>query len=152
MPYMEVGQFKGKPILRELVDRAVGIEINFGPNGYGTVHGDKVLEAFSPLQKVIRGEWLVPFLVVVQPGGILPYHRDFPEPITGQVRYHLVLQSNPDCWSWHDHQWQQLKSGWLYTMEPSKYHSSVNFGSEDRIHFVVDILEPNRTSAAKAAV
>ena len=55
-------------------------------------------------------------------------------------RFHLVIQTNPDCWMLHDGQWQQLEPGGIYTLDPLIPHASVNWGNEPRVHFVVDVL------------
>lgn len=62
-------------------------------------------------------------------------HQD--APITGK-RYHLPLQTNPGCWSFHDGDWQQLHEGRIYQMDPTKSHGAVNWGSEIRLHLIID--------------
>lgn len=73
--------------------------------------------------------------------GLLPSqqivaHRD--PPIDG-LRYHLVLQTNPGCWSFSGGRWQQLKVGKIYEMDPTEEHGAVNWGSETRLHLMIDV-------------
>lgn len=82
-------------------------------------------------------------LLGIKPGGVIPLHKDNPSAENNinesLVRYHLVLQTNAKCWNFHDGSWQQLQTGYLYTMDPHKEHASVNWGSTTRWHLILDI-------------
>lgn len=84
-------------------------------------------------------------LIALRPGGHIPLHADdvatehAMEP--GLSRFHVVLQTNQDCWSLHNGSWQQLEVGGIYWMNPTKAHAAVNFGSTARYHLVIDTEE-----------
>lgn len=75
-------------------------------------------------------------VIALYPSAQLVAHCD--PPIKGS-RYHLPLQVNPDCWVFHDGMWQQLEAGRWYQMDPTKLHGAVNWGSEVRLHLIVDV-------------
>lgn len=74
----------------------------------------------------------------LKPDGHIPFHSDRIEDYHPN-RYHIVLQTNPHCWVYHDGVWQQLNRGGIYFMDPSKEHAALNFGSTIRLHLVVDV-------------
>jgi aspartyl/asparaginyl beta-hydroxylase (cupin superfamily) len=78
-------------------------------------------------------------LVVLRPGGNIGMHVDVPE-AEGLTRYHLVLSTNDRCWSYHDGDWQQLESGGIYTVDPTRLHASINWGESMRVHLVADVV------------
>lgn len=81
-------------------------------------------------------------LVGLLPSQQLVAHTD--PPISG-IRHHLPLQSNPGCWVFHDGVWQQLEVGRMYTMDPTKPHGAVNWGTELRLHLMIDVLPTRGT-------
>jgi hypothetical protein len=62
-------------------------------------------------------------------------HTDPPVP---NERYHIPIQSNADCWVFHDGVWQQLELGRCYAMDPTKPHGAVNWGATVRLHLLID--------------
>lgn len=66
------------------------------------------------------------------------------------TRYHLPIQTNNECWSLSGKAWRQLKKGWLYTLNPAEWHGSVNWGTEVRVHLVIDVREAALPSAPAA--
>jgi len=74
-------------------------------------------------------------VIALYPSSQLVAHRD--PPIKG-IRHHIPLQLNPGCWVFHDGLWQQLEVGCVYTMDPSLLHGAVNWGTEVRLHLMVD--------------
>ena len=77
-------------------------------------------------------------LVGLLPSQQIAAHAD--QPIQG-VRYHVPLQTNEGCWSFHGGQWIQLKVGKVYRMDPAEMHGAVNWGSEVRLHLMIDCEE-----------
>jgi hypothetical protein len=77
-------------------------------------------------------------LVGLWPSQQIVSHQD--EAIAG-VRHHLPLQTNPGCWSFHAGTWQQLEVGRIYQMDPTKPHGAVNWGSEIRLHLIIDTTD-----------
>jgi hypothetical protein len=75
-------------------------------------------------------------LVGLLPSQQIAAHAD--APIQG-VRYHIPLQVNDGCWSFHDGVWQQLKLGVVYQMDPTKPHGAVNWGETIRLHLMIDV-------------
>lgn len=147
--YYRVGTYAGRVPLQELADRLGQFEIAWAPTDYGTTvdHFVAVREGFSAdLQDALPGVWASSMLVVIRPEGHIRKHTDI---LDKGERYHLVLQTNEDCWNYHDGDWQQLEAGGIYTVDQSKQHFSINMGHELRIHLVVD-LEAAEAGAAKA--
>lgn len=56
----------------------------------------------------------------------------------GARRWHVPIQVNPACWSFHDNCWQQLEVGRRYLIDITKEHGAVNWGVGTRIHLLVD--------------
>lgn len=149
--YHRVGTYAGRVPLQELADRIGQFEIAWAPTDYGTTvdHFIAVREGFEPdLQDALPGVWASSMLVVIRPEGHIRFHVDVPQ-APNLERYHVVLQTNPRCWNYHDGVWQQLDAGGIYAVDPTKEHFSVNGGEQHRIHLVVD-LEAAETGVAKA--
>ena len=110
----------------------------WNPPGWGSTTSVRLQEDFGSL---VAGEWREALLIGMKPGGVIPLHTDalYKEPTK---RTHVVLSTNPDCWSFHDGIWQQLKEGSLYEMDQTFPHASVNLGKTTRFHLVVDTLNP----------
>src|SRR5690606_29005844 len=52
---------------------------------------------------VIPGEWALAQFIALKSGGFIHLHTDPPTDETkGRTRYHVVLQTNPYCWNYHD--------------------------------------------------
>lgn len=106
--------------------------------GWGSTTSVRLREDFGSL---LPGEWREALLIGMKPGSLVPLHVDalYKEPTT---RTHVVLSTNPDCWSLHDGVWQQLEEGTLWEMDQTLPHASVNLGKTIRWHLVVDTLKP----------
>lgn len=74
--------------------------------------------------------------IVLEPSAQIVVHVD--PPILG-TRHHVPLQTNEDCWTYHDGTWEQLALGECYTMDPTLPHGAVNWGSRRRIHLILDL-------------
>jgi hypothetical protein len=75
-------------------------------------------------------------VVALWPSRQIVAHTDPPMPST---RYHLPLQTNDGCWSFHGGAWDRLLVGEWYEMDPTQVHGAVNWGSTVRIHLMVDL-------------
>ena len=106
--------------------------------GYRTVHGQEALYA-SYLRDTFPGTWARGFFSIIWKDGSIVPHLDS-DMRADATRFHLVIQTNPDCWMLHDGQWQQLEAGGIYTLDPLIPHASVNWGHSTRVHLVVDVL------------
>jgi hypothetical protein len=74
--------------------------------------------------------------VVLYPSSQLVRHQD--PPIAG-VRYHVPLVLNDGCWVFHGGTWQQLEVDQGYVMDPTVEHGAVNWGTNPRMHLMVDV-------------
>jgi hypothetical protein len=84
---------------------------------------------------------------IMEPGLVLPKHRDWIKPSTHQPlhpiieRWHLPIRTNPEC------RWWGEKTGfvrmehlyWCGPMPYWEYHTFENNGLTERIHLVVDL-------------
>lgn len=93
----------------------------------------------SLLVTVFLEPWTWVTIVALGPSQQIVAHRDQPLP-KGVFRYHIPLQSNPFCWSLSDGEWQKLQTGKIYRMAPDVLHGAVNWGSETRLHLMIDCL------------
>lgn len=75
-------------------------------------------------------------VAALYPSSQIVLHTD--APIRGR-RLHLPLQTNDGCWSVSDGVWQQLQVGFGYWLDPTRPHGAVNWGTEVRLHLVVDL-------------
>jgi hypothetical protein len=104
---------------------------------YCTTNSPETTSLYNPLlQDKFPGEWTKCFLAIIFPNGSIMPHKDLD--VAGQIRTHLVLQTNPDCWNMNDNIWTNLEEGGIYTMDQTLVHASINWGTEPRIHLVVD--------------
>ena len=90
------------------------------------------------LQTILPGPYGWFRLVGLQPSQQIVAHQD--PPIQAE-RYHLPLQSNPGCWTFHGGGWQRLEIGSLYRMNPVEEHGAVNWGEILRVHLLIDVLD-----------
>ena len=73
--------------------------------------------------------------------GLLPsqqiaLHAD--QSIAPAVRYHVVLRTNDQCWSFSEI-WQKLYERTIYRMDPAVPHGAVNWGETVRLHLMIDV-------------
>lgn len=129
-----------KPATANLLAQAIKTDISPGPGG---THMCADKEARFFLEPLLREHWpeLGPItyitVIAVYPGAQIQSHVDAPPK---GIRYHIPLQQNEGCWSFHDGAWQQLQLDRIYTMDPTKPHGAVNWGPTVRLHLIVDVL------------
>lgn len=75
-------------------------------------------------------------LVGLHPSQQIVAHTD---PAIAGLRYHIPLQTNPGCWAFSGGEWQQLGEGLIYQMDPTVLHGAVNWGTEVRLHLMIDV-------------
>ena len=139
--YKWTGSYDGPVPLKTLAERLESFVIAWAPSGYGTTteHGS-LGDVFPELRPYVQGEWPYVMGIVVKPsGGAIRLHKDTPSS-TGVRRHHVVLQTNPACWSFHDGEFQQLEEGGIYTLDETREHAAVNWGETERIHLVIDAV------------
>lgn len=123
--------------------RAVlGLDIKPGPGGSSMTDDPPTRALFATgvlATNYIPEPWTWITVVALYPSSQIVVHRDLPEVDT--VRYHIPLQTNDDCWCFHDGVWQQLPVGQIYSMNPREQHGAVNWGAEVRLHLMVDRVE-----------
>ena len=141
--YHRVGTYNGPIPLLELAGRLGALTLchNSDPGRYSTTtdHLVGTLELFSDIAPAIPGTWVSVMGIVIPPAGSIPLHADLPI-YDELIRYHLVVQTNPGCESYHDGTWQHLESGGIYSVDPTRLHESRNTGDTDRIHLVIDVV------------
>lgn len=126
--YVKVGQVDNLP--------SFDPNVCWNPPGWGSAKVDPSQIDFFPSPKLAM-------VMMLKPGGYIPFHRDNPAEengLSGSLeRFHLVIQTNQHCWNFHDGTWQRLDVGGVYQMDPFKEHASINLGDTMRVHFVVDV-------------
>lgn len=135
--YEKVGQYRGD--LNPLYELSSLPEYRDKPTGYQATDTSQealIEELFRPhLELVFPGNWGKLMIVRLLPNGHLPVHSD--GPIAGKW-HHLVLQNNEHCWNYHDGNWQQLEVGYIYQMDATLPHGSINWGDKPRVHFLIE--------------
>jgi hypothetical protein len=121
----------------ELRRLALSLNPQPGPGGSGMT--DDVLTAGrfeAVLKPFFPSSWWVCRVVSLWPSQQIPAHVD--ATIRGE-RHHIPLQTNDGCWSFSNGIWSQLEEGQDYTMDPTQPHGAVNWGSELRLHLMLDV-------------
>lgn len=77
-------------------------------------------------------------LVILGPSQQIPAHKD-PALPGGWVRHHFVLWANDRCYTYNRGIWRYRPEGEHYVMDPSEWHGAVNWGSEARVHLLIDV-------------
>lgn len=134
MAYLDRGHALSATDVEDVLDTITRAGITPGPGGSRIV----------PLESPQIAAWVretdrslrTLAAVGLWPSSQLVAHRD--APITGR-RFHLPIQTNPDCWSFHDGVWSQLQVGKAYEMDPTGWHGAVNWGTEIRWHLMIDL-------------
>lgn len=124
--------------LDEFVRRAQSLDIAPGPGGSRFSDYDASLPALAPaidLLDIFRPVERIA-VVALYPSSQIVAHVDA-NPDQWR-RFHIPLQLNDRCWVFHDGDWQQLVVGRVYQMDPTKVHGAVNWGTEVRLHLLVD--------------
>ena len=143
MAYKDEGEWLGSWDCTDFVEQVRKHDatlIDTHPRGYRDADRDAVRGLFGDyLQMCLLPNeslsWCT--LATVFPGGVITLHSDGTR---GYVRRHLVLQTNPLAWSFHDGTWTHLQLGRCYSMDPLQPHGSVNWGPDKRIHLMFDTL------------
>lgn len=136
--YTYTGAYNDLHPLLEQVDK---LTLELTGTGYGSTGSQQehVRSLYFPLLgHIFTGAWAYAMVVSVLPGGSLPAHCDGVLP-PGFTRYHLVLQTNPRAWNYHDGTWQRLTPGGIYTLDPTLEHGAINWGEKPRIQLAIDM-------------
>lgn len=98
------------------------------------------------LQDLLPGRYDWFRIVGLRPSQQIVAHAD--QPILGD-RYHLPIQTNAGCWTFHEGVWQRLEEGSVYRMTPTAVHGAVNWGETLRVHLLIDVVTetPERVRA-----
>lgn len=80
------------------------------------------------------------FFLLIPPKGHLPLHTDTPRQ---ERSFHIPIITNAHCFnfSYQPHQKIHLEVGQVYEVDRQKPHKSVNWGTIDRIHLIVEAKE-----------
>lgn len=135
--YIETGHYPEAQRFQEVVGK---LSPPRSSEGYGTTGSVETIQAFRPLLcTCFTGEWTYAICAVVWQNGTIPPHQDGDTQTQKSIRYHLVIDTNPDAWVMHGGHWQRLAQDMIYTMDPLMVHAAVNWGARPRIHLVVDV-------------
>ena len=119
-----------------LASRSEALDLRPGPEGFRASPFDVTRDLYRPvLADRFVGPWTYTIVVALAPGQQLAQHVDGP---IQSHRFHTVLQTNHDCWVWHDGIWSALAVGGIYQMDPGRPHGAVNWGATVRLHLVID--------------
>lgn len=119
---------------------ALELDIKPGPGGSSMTEDAATRARFDGfVDRYLPQPWQWITVVALYPSSQIVAHRD-PSAV-GTVRYHIPLQTNDDCWCFHAGVWQRLPVGQIYSMNPREQHGAVNWGSEVRLHLMVDRVE-----------
>ena len=94
---------------------------------------------FSLMARV-EGERLGRVLVTkLVPGAKVTPHTDGGAPAEYYDRYHIVLNSNPECVFRAGDEVVNMPTGSVWWFDNTKEHEVINNGADDRVHIIVDI-------------
>lgn len=134
--YLRVGQH---PQARRLMTSVAGLNFTARPSGYLITEKQQTIEAFRKLlSNTFPGEWINARCAVLKADSMIPLHKDSQDAAAVFSRRLLVVQTNPDAWALHDGTWQHLAEDGIYEMNPQMFHAAVNWGTEPRVHLIVD--------------
>ena len=125
-----------------LLGLALSLNLQPGPGGAGMTPQSETRLLFEPVLKpYFSGTWYACTVVGLWPSQQIPLHAD--AKILG-VRYHLPLQTNLRCLSFTEAEdgviyCHKLYEGQVYTLDPTLPHGAVNWGSEVRLHLMIDV-------------
>ncbi len=60
------------------------------------------------------------------------------DPAISGRRFHVPLETNPQCWSFASNVWEHLPVGTIFELDPTRFHGAVNWGTTRRLHLVID--------------
>ena len=120
------------------------LDLSPGPGGSRMSEPAATAAALRPVLAAVFPEpWPYATVIALSPSSQLVAHRD--RGVDGKqherTRYHLPIQVNPSCWSFHAGTWQQLIVGRCYQMDPTETHGAVNWGETVRMHVIVDLAK-----------
>lgn len=124
------------PLLRPLhiprdgVDRRTNTRLRYSTTAFEETRA--VLERYF----LAHGPWVHGAVVTLYPQQLLKCHTD--HGLEGRTRRHVVLETNPDAWAYHDRAWQRLCLGTVYRVDATRPHGAVNFGTTPRTHLFYD--------------
>ena len=125
-----------------LLGLALSLNLQPGPGGAGMTDSALTLETFWPvLMGFLPGRWANTRVVGLWPSQQIPLHADTP---IAAIRHHIPLQLNRRCMQFTENAngvliCQHLEEGQDYTLDPTLPHGAVNWGSELRLHLMIDV-------------
>ncbi|MBA95778.1 MAG: hypothetical protein CMP21_08700 [Rickettsiales bacterium] len=81
-------------------------------------------------------------IVLLKPNGQVLRHIDHHSFYKTRDRYHLGLQTNPNCLLKCGDEEISIKEGELWAFNNKEYHEAFNNSKADRIHIIFDIYKP----------
>ena len=131
-------------VVAQLLAATRRVDLAPGPGGSRMSDARVTEKALRPLLADVFPEpWEYATVIALSPSSQLVAHRD--RGVDGKqherTRYHLPIQVNPGCWSFHAGTWQQLVVGRCYQMDPTETHGAVNWGESVRMHVIIDLAK-----------
>lgn len=139
--YEDTGWRLALPTCRAALDALIPLGVLQPPAASYMTPDDLTREALVSVLEDLQGLFPAPWkwvtAVSLLPSQQIVAHRDQPLP-AGLTRYHLPLLTNSGCWSYADRHWRHLILGTVYELDPAEEHGAVNWGSEVRVHLLID--------------
>jgi hypothetical protein len=88
----------------------------------------------------VEGERLGRCMITkLAPGRVITPHVDQGAPATYYDRFHIVLHSTPGCVFRAGDEKVHMDAGEVWWFDNKQEHEVLNYGSDDRVHLIVDI-------------
>lgn len=136
--YIDQGVVFSDAVLTDLLGIALTLDLPPGPGGSRMADFAAAEEGYShvkALRSAFPNRWVSVTVLALEPSAQIVAHRD---PPMSARRYHVPLQQNSGCWSFHAGTWQQLETGRIYRMDPAEEHGAVNWGATRRLQLILD--------------
>lgn len=106
----------------------------------GYLHLPEARELIFGLMTKVRGERLGRVMInKINPGGRIYPHADTPVHAEYWDRYHIVLQSTPDCKFRCSDEVVNMQTGQVWWFQNALEHEVINNSAEARLHLIIDI-------------
>lgn len=128
----------GDASLAHLLEIALRLDLPPGPGGSRMAdfaQAEAAYQQVTTLRAAFPNPWVSVTVIALEPSAQIVAHCDQRQ---SPRRYHIPLQQNPGCWSFHAGTWQQLETGRIYRMDPAEEHGAVNWGATRRLQLILD--------------
>jgi len=113
------------------------------PNVFKTeAANNEIKYIYRHLETLVGGKVVRSEVVNMPPHTRIRTHKDTSDLLYLSRRFHIPIITNKNCTFIVEEQRFNLEEGNLYELNNRRFHSVENFGDENRIHLIIDIL-PN---------